>query len=683
MPTIKVKNSAQVRQFNFEKPQSWDKGKRSFSATAFSEEPVYIPAYPEPFYEILSHNPEHIRLTRAMSGMPLLDNHKRYDGIKDQIGAVANPRIVNRELVLDVRISKNKKHEDLVEDIDDGIVKNMSGGYRVFRYEDVTPQGEKIRTLMAVDWEPHELSFTPVNFDHNSQVRSMSENEESEIEIQTTMPTATAAPQAAAEGTPTPAAASAAPAPAAEPPVAEGARALPNPAPIPQAAAPVPAPAETPAERTRALEILQAATAARMAPDFVTQHIQAGTGIDQVRQLILTHLTSNSPVSTQGNQRPAPVQPVVTLDVIEKTRALMEIGACRKFGVVPHKEDAFDREELVASEKYRNMSLMDMARNYMYEASGDVEILKLPTKELAKRALISTSSSDFPVLLEGTARRKLQADYKIQADTWRRIAVTGSVTDFREWTRLRGGTIGNLDKVNENGEFKNKAIPDAAGEKVKIDTYGNTINVTRQMLINDDLGAFLRLAGMLGRSSARSIEAAMYNLIKLNGGLGPNMSDGLTLIHPSHGNVGATGAYSETTIQSGIDLMSSQMDLSNNDYLDLNPEILLIPKGLKVLATKLNINEYENGGNKYAQQNIYRGLFKDIVDTPRLTGTRHYQLADPNVAPVFEINFLDGNETPFLDERNEFYVDGTAWKIRHDWGVAAVDWKGIVSFAGA
>jgi hypothetical protein len=499
------------------------------------------------------------------------------------------------------------------------------------------------------------------------------------------MPTATAAQQVpAAEPTPAPAPTPAAAAPAAEPAV-EQTRALPVPTPAPTSQAqPAPAADTSAAERTRALEIMQAATAANMGAEFISAHVSAGTDINQVRHLILNHLTSSSPVQNQQNQRPAPVQGTsVTHDQIEHTRTLMEIGMARKFGVVPHKEDAFTREEVVGSEQFRNMTMMDMARSYMYEASGDLEILRLPTKELAKRALISSSSSDFPVMLEGTARRKLLADYKIQADTWRRIATIGSVTDFREWTRLRGGTLGNLMKVNENGEFKNMPIPDGAGEKVKIDTYGYTVNVTRQMLINDDLGVFLRLTGMMGRSAARSIEAALYNLIKDNGGLGPTMSDGKTLIHADHGNIGATGAYSETTIQSGFDLMAAQMDLSKNDYLDLSPEILLIPKGLKVAAMKLNINEYENGANKYAQTNIYKGVFKDIVDTPRLSGTRHYQLADPNIAPVFEINFLDGNETPFLDERNEFYVDGTAWKIRHDWGVAAVDWKGIVSFAGA
>lgn len=661
---------------------------RSFSAVAFSEEPVFIP-YPEPYFEVLSHDPAHIRMTRAMSGIPVLDDHNKY-GIGAQIGAGANPVLRDRQLHLDVKLSKRKQLDDLAQDINDGIVKNMSGGYRVFHYVDITQPGDKFRTLMADDWEPHELSFTPVNFDYNSQIRSMPNENESEIEIQTNNMAGltTAVPQAAAEGTPAPAAVTA-PAPAApaavEAPVTEGTRALPIPAvTIPQATAPVTAPADPAVlERTRTMDIMQAATAANMAPEFALEHIKAGTGIDQVRHLILTHLTTSSPVANQSNQRTAPATVGVTVDQIEKTRALVEIGMARKFGVKPHEEDKFTRDEEVGSEKWRNMTMIDMARNYMFEASGDVEVLKLPTKELAKRALISTSSSDFPVLLEGTARRQLLADYKIQADTWRRIAVTGSVTDFREWTRLRGGTLGNLMKVNENGEFKNMPIPDAAGEKVKIDTYGYTVNVTRQMLINDDLGAFLRITGMMGRSAARSIEAAMYDLIKQNGGLGPNMSDGLPLIDAAHGNIGASGAYSETTIQSGIDVMSLQKDLSGNDYLDLNPEILLIPKGLKVAAIKLNINDYENGANKFAQANIYKGLFRDIVDTPRLSGTRHYMLADPAVAPVFEINFLDGNETPFMDERNEFYVDGVAWKIRHDWGVAAIDWKGIVSFAGA
>jgi hypothetical protein len=71
------------------------------------------------------------------------------------------------------------------------------------------------------------------------------------------------------------------------------------------------------------------------------------------------------------------------------------------------------------------------------------------------------------------------------------------------------------------------------------------------------------------------------------------------------------------------------------------------------------------------------------VDTPRLSGTRRYLFADPNIAPVLEVAFLNGVQTPYMESEETFDVDGMRWKIRHDYGVAAIDWQGAVTNAGA
>jgi hypothetical protein len=77
-----------------------------------------------------------------------------------------------------------------------------------------------------------------------------------------------------------------------------------------------------------------------------------------------------------------------------------------------------------------------------------------------------------------------------------------------------------------------------------------------------------------------------------------------------------------------------------------------------------------------------RGLFGEIVDTPRLSGTRRYLFADPNEAPVLEVAFLDGNDAPFLDMEEGFSVDGARYKVRLDFGIAAIDYRGAIRNAG-
>jgi hypothetical protein len=65
-----------------------------------------------------------------------------------------------------------------------------------------------------------------------------------------------------------------------------------------------------------------------------------------------------------------------------------------------------------------------------------------------------------------------------------------------------------------------------------------------------------------------------------------------------------------------------------------------------------------------------------------LSGTRRYLFADPSIAPVFEVAFLEGQTAPVLESRDGWRVDGTEMRVRLDYGVAAVDYRGAVTNAG-
>jgi hypothetical protein len=131
-------------------------------------------------------------------------------------------------------------------------------------------------------------------------------------------------------------------------------------------------------------------------------------------------------------------------------------------------------------------------------------------------------------------------------------------------------------------------------------------------------------------------------------------------------------------------LMGSQRDVGGNDYLDLRPAVLLVPLGLEGLAKEINAQEYNDESNKQQRRpNSVRGLYADVLGSPRLSGTRRYSFADPSAAPAMEVAFLDGNDEPFLDMEQGFTVDGSAWKVRLDFGVAAIDYRGAVTNAGA
>jgi len=395
--------------------------------------------------------------------------------------------------------------------------------------------------------------------------------------------------------------------------------------------------------------------------------------IESIQSRLLTEVGKDStPANPQGSH--PSVQTVE--DEADKRNAASVQALLVRAGV---EQDAKVRAAM-SSNPFRGLKLLDFARASLQRAG--VKTDGMSQMEVVAAAF-TQGTSDFPVLLENAMHKSLQAAYGRAALTWNRFCAVGSVSDFRAHSRYRTGSFGALDVVNELGEFTNKTIPDGEKANIQATTKGNIINLSRQAIINDDLGAFVGLSGMLGRAAARTVEVDVYALLALNSGAGPTMSDSKALFHTDHGNLLSGAAITMSAIDADRVAMASQKDVSGNDYLDLRPAVLLVPIGLGGTARSINDAQYDpDTANKLQKPNIVNGLFRDIVDTPRLTGTRRYLFADPTEAPVLEVAFLDGNQEPYLEVQDGFDVDGARYKVRLDYGVAAVDYRGAVYNAG-
>jgi ATP-dependent protease ClpP protease subunit len=334
--------------------------------------------------------------------------------------------------------------------------------------------------------------------------------------------------------------------------------------------------------------------------------------------------------------------------------------------------------KLDGANEFRGQRLLDLARGSLDRAG--VKHAGQDVRQIVAAAF-TTSTSDFPILLENTLYKTLLAAYAIAPDTWTRFCKTGSVTDFRANNRYRAGSFGNLDALTELGEFRNKAIPDGEKASITASTKGNLISISRQAIINDDLGAFVGLANALGRAARRTIEADVYSLLASN----PTLNDGVALFHATHGNLAGTGtAVTMAAMEAARQAMASQKDVGNNDYLDLRPAIWLGGMAYGGDARSVNSAEYDpDTANKLQKPNVVRGLVNQVVDTARITGNTWYLFADPADAPVLEVAFLDGVQEPYLEMENGFDVDGARYKVRLDYGVAALDYRGAYKNAGA
>lgn len=436
------------------------------------------------------------------------------------------------------------------------------------------------------------------------------------------------------------------------------------------AAEPVQQPAaQTPDQVLAAEQTRRTAVRAAFAPFTGREGVQAvldaaldnpHTTVEAAQDNLLKHLGSNS--------EPLAGDPRISVGATEgdkfieaaSSAVLMRTGVAKQEG----------------GNEFRGMTMMDMAR-------ASLDIAGVNHRGMDKRdvvgAAMTHSTSDFPNLLEDIMHKTLLAAYRRREFTWRRFCKVGNLSDFRPHGRYRVGSFGNLDAKTENNEFKHKTISDALKESIQLATKGNLISISREMIINDDMGALVELTQQMAHAAGRTVESAVYTYLASN----PTMSDGKALFHADHGNLAASGAaVTAALITAGKNAMASQQDYTGNDYLDIIPSVFVGGIGNADEATRINEMRYDDEANKRQEKpNTNRGLFSDVVGSPRVAAP-WYMFADPMDAPVLEVGFLDGNEDPYLEVKDNFTQDGATYKVRLDYAVGAVGWEGAYKNPG-
>lgn len=399
--------------------------------------------------------------------------------------------------------------------------------------------------------------------------------------------------------------------------------------------------------------------------------------LDQARQKLLAKLGGQGAPLNDAN---GTGRTEAGTDQRDKDRERIVQGMLARAGVLRGEEAERARQGNPAA----HATLIDLAEQSLIRAG--VQARRMTRDEIARQVLAQggQSTSDFPVLLESALHRIVLTGYRLTPFTWSRFCAVGTLSDYRPHSRYHLSSFSDLLPVNERGEYEDGVLGDGAKETIQGKRKGRILQITPEVLVNDDLGAFTRIAQTLGQSAGRTIEKDVYALFALNSGAGPTMSDGKALFHADHGNIAGTAAAPTiASFDAARLLMGQQKDVGGNDYLDILPAIWLGPQNLRGAATMVNEGEFDDEAQKNQRRpNISRGLVRDIVDTPRLSGTAWYLLADPGMEPVFEVAFLDGVQTPTLEQEKNFRTDGLSWKVVHKYGVGGVGFRGAVKNAG-
>lgn len=349
-----------------------------------------------------------------------------------------------------------------------------------------------------------------------------------------------------------------------------------------------------------------------------------------------------------------------------RSRALMAEALCHRFGGVKSSE---------AARPYLDLSVVDMARECL-RAVG-VHTSTLRPAQIVERALHVTG--DFPELLTAAGNRSLRKAYDSVSRGVFEIARPSTAPDFRTKSRLAVGEMPTLAKVNEHGEFTYGTTSEMKSTYA-LETFGRIFGISRQALVNDDLGAFTELSAAFGRAAAEFVAQQMCDLLQSN----PVMTtDNVTCFHASHGNLAASGAaISVDSIAAGVLALRLMKSISGKP-INIVPRWLVVPAAQEKLANQYTSTDFVPALS--SSINPWGGRLEVMVD-PRLDAIDNkgwYLAADSAQVDTLEYSYLDGSEGPAIMTMTGWEVDGFEVKCRLDFGAGIIDWRGLYKNPGA
>ncbi len=428
------------------------------------------------------------------------------------------------------------------------------------------------------------------------------------------------------------------------------------------------------AEETRRIQAIRS-TCDGKHPDIEAQAIEDGWDVTKTELHVLRASRPQVPVAIQGaGQSSRPSNPQVFEAV-----ALMASGLPSSRVQALYAEpvlEAADKLRGIGVQEFCEMACGQQLPRFRRDATGWLQA--------------AFSSASLPGVLSNIANKMLLEGYNYVEDAWRRIAKIASVNDFKEHTRYRMTGSFKFQQVGPDGEIKHGQLDEQQfGQKA--DTHGIMFALTRQMIINDDLGAFTDIPRQIGMGAAESIAEAVWSLWLRN----PTQADGKAFFHADHNNYGE-GADTALSIDglTAAEILFAQQVKPNGKPLGIMPSLLLVPPGLKVAAEmlmkSLQLNETTTTNKAKPATNPHAGKF-DVVSSVYLSNTSFtnasnkawYLLADPNRLSAIEVAFLNGVDRPTVEKTDaDFSTLGVQFRGYIDFGVREQDHRGAVKLKG-
>nr|WP_272524482.1 ClpP-like prohead protease/major capsid protein fusion protein [Providencia sp. PROV201] len=332
-------------------------------------------------------------------------------------------------------------------------------------------------------------------------------------------------------------------------------------------------------------------------------------------------------------------------------------------------------DETQADNPYNCMTLRELAR--MSLADRGVGVASYNPMQMIAMAFTHTTS-DFGNILLDVANKSILQGWNEAEETFDLWTKKGQLSDFKTATRVGMGGFNSLRTVREGAEYKYVTTSDKK-ETIALATYGELFSISRQAIINDDMSMLTDIPMKLGRAAKATIGDLVYVILTKNEKM---RSDNKPLFSADHGNT-IKGGMDVDTIGNGRTAMRKQKE--GERTLNIRPAFMLVPTALEIAAIQVVGSGSVKGADVNA--NIINPIrnIAEIITEPRLdiNSDTTWYMTSAKGTDTIEVAYLNGVDTPYIDQQEGFTSDGVTTKVRIDAGVAPVDYRGLVRVEAA
>ena len=284
--------------------------------------------------------------------------------------------------------------------------------------------------------------------------------------------------------------------------------------------------------------------------------------------------------------------------------------------------------------------------------------------EKALRAAFSTA--DIPNVLSNVAHKFVLVGFGAVGDTWRLVSRRFPVADFKAHKGVRLVMGGLLKPLAKGGELQHVDLSDEA-RNIQAATKGSIVGITREDLINDDLGVLAMVPERFGQMAGRTINKDVFGSLSTTG---------------SDYGANTSGALAVATLATAYGLALEIKD-ANGDPLGAFPNRILCSPSNFITARNIYQSEHIVSGasGKTPALNEMRNLLEPIT-SPFLSGTKYWLFND--AFPLVDVALLNGRDTPVVETANaDFNQLGIQMRCYFDYGASAGEYKAAVYSTGS